>query len=427
MKKAVLAASLLAAVILLALFFVSDRPEFVASSPTREGQVGEPSAGLQPPFADGSPLEAPEPVEVSPAKEPVVSTVPEIGAPERITLAGTITLLDEQGVEHVSEDGTFDLVLLAGDSGFSQEVAVTGGRWNTVIPKRTEDGRIDSLGVDGIVLGERSAFMVEGPFYRFPIPADRFLALRVRRSAHVLLHVQDRESGRELDTIELFDATHSRESNDHPGIVEASAILHVGSSPIPLTPDGDGFRRNYCARSPGYAWGRIEVDLMKGGERLLQLDPGGDLEVSIIGGERDPGTFLRVYRQDGRWERVVYESELGDMELVSIESLPAGRCAVRAEIGYWFREPVIVGKTEASIVPRGHVEITLALKAPETVPFVPLEGILVLPTEWEQDDFSISAKLLGTALGGMEDHLTISEWEMTALDPGVYRWTAGLD
>jgi hypothetical protein len=70
--------------------------------------------------------------------------------------------------------------------------------------------------------------------------------------------------------------------------------LELGPSPVVLPNEHVMTKKAFRVRSPGYAWGTIEVDLERGGEFLLELDPEGALEVALFGEIVEAETFLRL-------------------------------------------------------------------------------------------------------------------------------------
>ena len=106
---------------------------------------------------------------------------------------------------------------------------------------------------------------------------------------------------RELDPV-FFVEGHGP-TLGHPGPA-AERARDLGASPVEIPPSDAPHHflsaripRTLYARSPGYAWGRIVIDVKLGGDRLLLLDPAGDLEVVLIGEVTDPGAKLRLFGQ----------------------------------------------------------------------------------------------------------------------------------
>jgi hypothetical protein len=380
--------------------------------------------------------DAPRSEERTAAAEPVVADT-KLEAPAAsatsvdsgLPLAGTIVVVDEHGAEHRAEDGTFSFVLWSGQRGTWHKVEVKGGRWRTEVPR---EPAVESLGLTAVRLGDRAA--VSGPGFesQFEWPADGWLDLTARWPIASLLHVRDRESGREIAPVFLVDGNSWPQSEFvHPG--PAPNAKDLGPSPVQLpATDAPMFgMRTVHARSPGYAWGRIEIDEQRGGERILLLDRGGDLEIVPVGKVGDPGLKVRAYGSD---YVPVFELPLRPDRTVVVESLAAGSYRVKAEIGDYWSEPLVLGEAKVDVVAGTRASVTLTLKDPGPRAAVPLEGTLVLPTEWELGAFTLEFELHGTPLGGGDGRFTLesgymqregaasSEWRWSKEDvqPGRY-------
>ncbi|MEO6708685.1 MAG: hypothetical protein ABI054_08985 [Planctomycetota bacterium] len=338
-----------------------------------------------------------------------------------IQLSGTIIVIDAQGLEHRTESGRFHFVLWHGSSGSHLDVEVVAGIWSTSIPASTG---IQGLELDGVVLGDRRAFALEGTPARLPAADHPALELRVHWSAESLLYVRDRASGRDLDHVMVVDgADRLSMGPTHPG-ESATSAQDLGASPIHLSPLQDSRRtRALYARSAGYAWGRIELDCKRGGERFLLLDPGGDLEVELIGNSEDPNAMLRLFATESE---PVFEFGLSSKDALKISGLLPGEYRLAAQIGEWWRKPVTLGEVPALIFANETTRVVLAVTAPALTSRVPLGGTLVLPEEWDLGDFSLEFELLGTALGGGDGRFEIDGYDMTRDEdkPGVLSWKA---
>lgn len=361
------------------------------------------------------------------------ATRPEAKAPEPvdvpIAVRGTIVVDDEHGVEHPAEDGSFSLVMWAGDTGTAREIAVMGGRWRATL---ASESPVEALGVTDVRLGERPAVWGGGEDERLPVPVDGWLELRVRWPAASLLSVRDSESGRELDPVFLTEVDGWPESDrGHPGTAAAEA-RDLGPSPVVIQPSPSGLDglRTLFARSPGHAWGRIEIDEQRGGERILLLERAGELEVVVVGAETDPSARLCLYRRaahDSGFKDEIdpaFESDIVE-PLRLIEAIPAGSYRVQVKSGNYWDEPLVLGEAQAEVVAgqRSSVSVTLRTLAPRVD--VPLAGTLVLPAEWALASFELDFELLDAPLGGRDRRFSIDRSTMTSEGdpPTTYRWS----
>ena len=111
-----------------------------------------------------------------------------------------------------------------------------------------------------------------------PVPADRFLAVEARWPARSVLVVEARETGLQLDEVQLVgDLPLSRRRGTAPRSISILGSCSTSSVALrsrwPAWAPAIRSELTLFARSPGYAWGRIEIDLSIGGERLLTLAP----------------------------------------------------------------------------------------------------------------------------------------------------------
>jgi len=147
----------------------------------------------------------------------------------------------------------------------------------------------------------------------------------------------------------------------------------------------------------GYAWERIEIDFGAGGERRLRLDPGGDLEVGLVGGDVPRGARLNLWRDGFRpFAQVTLEGE----NPILLRDLAPGACEARVEVGDWWSDPIRLAEAPIEITAGETTRILLRLSAPPELMLAPLAGTVVLPREWEVDRPQLQAKFLDTPLDG---------------------------
>ncbi|MSR61353.1 MAG: hypothetical protein EXS08_02740 [Planctomycetes bacterium] len=426
MRRVALAFGLLALVVLAAFLLRLDggRRGANAAAPESAPSVREdPPAELAPAAAQQieTRVLATEPAVVTPRVLPESEPTAASGGAETLPLAGTIVVLDEQGAEHRAEDGSFSFVLWTGDSGSWHEVEVHGGAWSTALPR---EPTVQALGVTDVELGGRRAVCGEDTSERIALPEDGWLALSARWPSASLLSVRDRESGRELAPVFLTEVSGWPESQcGHPGPAAASE-RDLGPSPVTLPPGDSSLGTRTCyARSPGYAWGRIEIDEQRGGERILLLERAGELEVELLGTVGAAGTRLRLF---GSEHAPAFEAEVHAAGRVLVEALPVGPYRVKAEIGDYWRDPLVLAEAEAEVVAGGRARVSLTLKELEPRRKVPFEGTLVLPAAWELGEFELAFELLDTPLDGGDGRFSLasSAMEPEGDPPAAYRWSA---
>jgi len=273
-------------------------------------------------------------------------------------------------------------------------------------------------------------------------------ALIARWLPDVVLDVREWDTGRPVDHVILWEATSlagsfdSPQSSPHPGLEAERDARDVGPSPVRIPPVDGPLPRALYARGPGLAWGRIEVWLTRGEPNLVRLDPGGDLDLDVHGAPRDPSTLLKLVRSEGpretgaartaghRMSELIFHAPLGDATSLRIGGLPLGRYTAQAEIRP--DAPVLVGSCEFEVRADALVTAALQLEPPPTARLVPLEGELVLPTEWELASFAIRFERLGTRQTYGLDGASLEReagtrdryrWALPPVPPGRYTAT----
>lgn len=347
-----------------------------------------------------------------------------------VRLRGTVVVHDPQGAPHAAESGFFVLIVWAKEEERQEaEVQVAEGAFTVDVQAEAE------LSVGTMQLGGRRAFHVPGrPATQepFEVPQEGVLELVARWPPRTLLHVRAQADGRALDGIEVVSSSGWPDSDlAHPGHPDGGQFLaRDATSPVDLTgtQTWDGV---VYARAPGYAWGRTTLDLDQGGERFVALEPAAALEVELVGWE--PGTDGRLrLRAEGDEEPT---AELGLRERVGIESLCPRRYRVSAEIGEFWADPIVLGGIDVDLRAGETQRVTLELAPAPHAELVPLAGIVVVPSAWELDGFTLHAKLLDTPLqpelerhdqrsGAMQRAATDSwSFAFPAVQPGRYELT----
>src|SRR5262249_36061369 len=150
----------------------------------------------------------------------------------------------------------------------------------------------------------------------------------------LLLHVRERDTGREVEDVFLYELPAldlgSPSDGAHPGPGARAKEREFGPSPVHLERGEPWYeRRIFYARSPGFAWGRIELE-WKSSESTLLLDPAGELELHVVRGEASTAELELL-------SSGVPELELCDLRIPPgptaefvFEDLPAGRYTARA-------------------------------------------------------------------------------------------------
>lgn len=339
------------------------------------------------------------------ARTPVASegsAVDEPG-PEAVVAAdtrqGRVVLVEDSGVERSDLDGTIEVILWRGRSGSSKELEVTGGAFELEL-----DGA-DRISVTELSLDGRNAVpdeshsqlsLEEGP-----------IVVRAHWPRELRLSVLDAAAGVHLGGITVARSEGwLMDDMQHPGAVTPSRTVVVdGSSSLSLFPSSREVRSadtTWFVHSPGYAWQPVHLDLSYGGEREVRLEPGGDVEVRIVG-ERPGGKLCLRFRTEGREDsRPLAEVELRGEAPVEVVGLPVGTFRLTLESGHWFEDPVEYGGIELTVAAGGRSVHDLVIDVPTEVQLARLAGRVVLPAEWGLDAFRLTAELDGTPPAGAE-------------------------
>ncbi len=409
---------------LVALFLAGGRPA-VSVLPERDrvaerGQDPSIEESIQPAPAV---LDDPTSRQVLAAEPPEAPEEMPFGA-STILAEGTVVVIDELGLEHSAADGSLSIHPSMPGPGVrkvigSRRVDITGGRFQFVLDAPLE------FSVGDVVLGERTAILEDG-WTRYAIDEGPIL-VRVRLPKSLRLHVVDSSTRAPLRSITLVMSWRGDEL--HPGdLGTINWRMESDSSPVVIEPSYDLAQRKVgtCfARSPGYAWGSIQLDF-GGGERWIELGPGGALNLVLRGDLSGKRTFLRL-RQTGASERRPFAAiEVGGRDQIAVEGLPPGAYDLALELENWY-EPTVLASATAEITAGSTTPADLWIDAPAVPARVPLEGTQVLPPEWKLAHFSLFFWHLDPPPDGKQHHSNVSSERMQRIDDpsGTYTWQAG--
>ncbi len=344
-------------------------------------------------------------------------------------IVGRLVVVDRAGLEHPREDGRFTLLTwIEGEPAALVPVSVSKGEWRA----KTAPGR--RARVTDLTIGGRVAVVVdEGGLAG---SGDREVTLRARWKASCALRVLDDATGRDLSGVEVVRlVSGGREDEPHPHGAGTAHVVKEAVSPVSLPP-ADRLAV-YWVRARGFAWSRIRIDHVRGGERTIRLKRGGALEVTVVG-PAARGRFLVLRRAEADEHGVPYtESALPESGVARVNAMEPGRYDVLVTSAEWWRRSHTLGSAEV-VVPADAVErVTVRLAEPAPQVTVPVAGVLVVPEAWGAIDVSLSIRtargtteeLLLTALqgkdGGVSTEVEIDADEMTKDRDGRLHWDAG--
>jgi hypothetical protein len=393
------AAALVAVALGIAIVLVWRRPPATipsAGRPTPVEPAAVPRSPASPPPATPAPTAAERPAEAASAPEaerPAEDAPPAAPVDDTRSIVGSIVVTDVDGSEHRFESGSLTLHVWSGDNAHAREIEVASGAWRADVSRRAR------LEVWRIELGGRAAVWVHDED-RLRVPDDGVIELRARWPSASILHVRDAATRREFSSVEIAERssqwTFETSTSPLPRGRKLETIAKGLASPIDVgralaeaKRQGDAASRTLWLRSPGFAWGSLEVDLGAGGERFLDLVPGGDLDVHLAGAIDVTGCRLRVRASTGG--AVVTQMPLGSERDVSIESVPARPCVVSIELGESVRDAVVLGSTEAIVVAGRRTRVTIVVADKPIVPTERIAGTIRVSKAWHAGKLDVSA------------------------------------
>lgn len=369
-------------------------------------QVAPPALDVLAPAAPAEPEARRESVAVVPEAPSQEPDRAESAAPQpAFRLSGTVVVVDWNGVELEPIDGQFQLAIWEQQPARTERVEVTRGEWSIdmTLAAAPEIGVFDLATAQDALSIERPQ---EGS--RVPFPDGGRLEIRARRARPSILRVVDARDGRALGNLELLRARW--EDLDHPGIsYEEHRIGSNLVSPIDLCAVVPLKNRRqqpqFFVGADGFAWERITVDFLAGGERTVALAPGGDLEVTLSGLQGVSGAALRLRSPASVRPIGAVDASTGEW---LFRGLHPGPLRAAVEVGEWWASPLELGASEVTILEGQLVRTSIAAQEPPPLETASARGRLLVPSAWKARPPRIAAELLGTPLGGSNPNQSAS-------------------
>ena len=234
--------------------------------------------------------------------------------------------------------------------------------------------------------------------------------------------------GRGLSSpVALLGGRKADESEDHiAGIALQPA---VGETPRPADlaqPEENARGVMVYARAPGYAWGRIVLDLSTGTERELLLGPATTLRVRFTNvqlGEyaklEKPATIcVGGVQPDGGVSGVFFRQldETLATEGVRIEGLKPGDHTVSVELGHaftWRKRHVLAREKVELIAGKQHEVVLMLADSPAPPELATLGGVLSFPTFGGEKDVRLWLYKSDYKYGDPDFELALADMEPT--------------
>jgi len=384
--------------------------ELESASPT------PPAVELNPPARGEEPQVEHE--DAPPARAPLTSASTVSSAPALLRLSGMILVVDGYGEEESGEDGRFQLMLHAGNHTKGYAVEIERGAWGLECAAHIAGARVDALSVSSFVMDKEEARAEHPSAERLPLPPDGRLDLRVHLQGVCVLHVRERGSAGEVGSQCTYPQPSTGNELEYPGpwgsYEESPSPLH-----IPAPWEGTSV---FHVRSANHAWQKLEIGPQPC-ERVVELEPGGDLELTVEGPDADVSSQLRLFRGENTGGAPLAQIALWKQRSFELESLPAGTLTVGAYLGDW--QPLVLARTTVEIVAGKTAAATLTLQEPPRPSCVRLAGTLRMPVEWGLADFELRLERQDAPVAGWAGEVVLHEGELRALGgPELFAWTA---
>ncbi len=287
-------------------------------------------------------------------------------------IRGTVTLVAENGREHVAESGNAQIAVTCVGKYTVHRVTIEAGRWRLDLPDWPE-----KLELLSAVLGGRRTGPAE-PVVA-PAHAEPF-GLRVRSLPELTLRVVADDTGADLGDVTAL-AEESGFHDRHPAGRNQLAVATAARSPLRFQATKAGETQWFFVGAPGYAWNTVEISLSDPSERVVRLVRGGSVEVPLHG-KLPAGAVLRVRPEGGRECRLEIESIRA--RRFPIGGLPCGSWLVALEVGVWVDQAEVIAQATVEVVAGATVSATLhipngAARPPSTVH---VTGKLYVPSGW---------------------------------------------
>lgn len=344
---------------------------------------------------------------------------------------GTLVLIGEDGSRDTKPDGRLSLQWDSDDSSTNfVEVNVTNGLWS--LPLARADAVATQLFRTHDRVAYRSDKKTSGWANGVALGADGRVHLEYTWAPPLRLHVLDAETGGHLTRVQLV--TDMDEGFAFPKTVQGAVMVTSAASPIevPIVV-ADDLRSNAAlfVRSAGYAWQRIVVDTLEGGDRTMTLQLGGGADITVRGKLPGGTIYLRLWREDDKGEQPYFEREIEFAGLEAIRSLQLGAYEAKVQIGEWWSNPRDIAKGTLEVEAGTLASLTLDLKRPGAVRRVPFAGELIVPASLTLTNPEVVLQFTGDQSQGQHAYLRLGFAEkpphLVTIEgrPGAFQFDAG--
>ncbi|MCY3002820.1 MAG: hypothetical protein NTV21_13545 [Planctomycetota bacterium] len=390
----------------------SARPDTAASAP----QDASPAAPAAPKVMEEERSEAPAEAKVAATAQGAVQKTAEAS----VTLRGAFRLRERDGTERDVKTGSFELVGFSGEGVqlMRERAYADDGRWDFEIERETL-ARIANFTVEFPQAESRLLPLVRPGTERIVANDGKGFDVVVRDPEPCTLRVFDAVTRVELSGIEIckqcaglqHEERHERFvlARDLASPIDALALRSTTERAIPLSID-------IALRAPGYAWQEVVLDRGQGGERRVELFPGGDVEFRFNGAPLPQSASL--------W--ITAPARAGDSERISLDLQVRERanfvvCGLREldyeavlHVGELYDPAGRLANAKFRVVAGQRASVDIHVDPPQEVVRASLSGIAVLPAQLRK---LASGKVLaisqfGNRLGEQPERLPLTcSWE----------------
>ncbi|MEM8883313.1 MAG: hypothetical protein AAGD14_04530 [Planctomycetota bacterium] len=328
----------------------------------------------------------------------------------RRTLSGDLSVQESDGSMLRELDGTLTLLLWRGGQGRWHEVDVRGGKWSVAFVEGQEISAAK---------GRLAKRAIAPDLPRQPIPKTRHLSIVARWSLPSTLEAIDAETRRPIGAFELVKRNEWRGWDAraiHPGARNDVTVLAAAARSPYSFPESTEENAVYWVRAEGYAWQRIEVNHVVGGERTIALARSGSLRVEVVDLEPDAKLHVRLRSTEGRMRA---EATARPQTSIEFDDVRPGRYLVRLERGVWAARHPPLDEIEVEVRPGNASQVTLrAAEAAKTGAVIQVGGTLRFLGDWRPSAPKVRVSGSPREIG--------SEATITRQANGIWRWDASI-
>lgn len=319
-----------------------------------------------------------------------------------IVVRGSVILTDAQGRAVMPWDGVLSFTVYSADeSGRSIAInpcreLVTNGDWSVELAEASKF----HFGPLALVAGDRNV-VIDEPTGYFTLPPERFLEVRAHFPPPASLRVVDADSGRDLAGVQLASRRRNENSSPrHPGVDHGNRVIAFDlQSPIDLDYHLQLQQRTNVnvlhVGAEGYAWSTAPIDFGWGGERLIALERGADLEVEVRGLDTSRRTSLRVITVPAG--ELLLDQPLPARDALRVRGLPAGHVLVSVDVVQvrgGTQEQLHLAQAYAELIAGASTSVVLDVVPSAAFGDASISGILFVPETWDVPDAIISVEPL---------------------------------